>query len=75
MISKIFLLLSNIYDLFTNFLEIYFKNDWLSLHLKLINTCLDINNIPQPSLGSNGKEKIDILSHFLLFFSLCLSKR
>ena len=74
MISKIFLLLSNIYDLFPNFLEIYFKEEWLKLHLKLIDACLDINNPPEPSLGSNGKEKIDKLYPFLLFFSLCFSK-
>ena len=73
MISKIFLLLCNIYDLFSNFLEIYFKNDWLNLHLKLMNACLDLNQTPEPGLGSNGKEKIEVLNHFLLFFSLCLS--
>ena len=72
-IKKIFLLLCNIYDLFPNFLEIYFKNDWLNLHFKLIDACLDINNPPEPGLGSNGKEKIYILSYFCLFFSLCLS--
>ena len=73
-ICKIFTFLSNIYDLFPNFLEINFKNDWLNLHLKLIDTCLDINDPPKPSLGSNGKEKIDKLWPFLIFFSLCLSK-
>lgn len=73
-IYKIFTFLSNIYDLFPNFLEIYFKNDWLNLHLKLIDACLDINDPPKPSLGSNGKEKIDKLWPFLNFFSLCLSK-
>ena len=73
-ISKIFIFLSNIYDLFPNFLEIYFKNDWLNLHLKLIDACLNINDPPKPSLGTNGKEKIDKLWPFLVFFSLCLSK-
>ena len=74
MISIIFILLSNIYDLFPNFLEIYFKNDWLKLHLKLIDACLDLNDPPEPSLGRGGKEKFDVLSKFLLFFCLCISK-
>ena len=74
MISKIFLLLCNIYDLVPNFLELYFKNDWLNLHFKFIDTCLDVNNPPEPSLGSHGKEKIDSLTYFSLFFTLCLSK-
>ena len=74
MISNIFLLLSNIYDLYPNFLEIYFKNDWLSLHLKLLNVCLDENDPPEPTIGFNKREKISVLSEFALFFCLCLSK-
>ena len=50
-IKFIFILLSNIYDLTLKFLELYFKGDWLNLHLKLIDACLDINNPPSPSLG------------------------
>ena len=72
-IKFIFILLSNIYDLTLNFLELYFKGDWLNLHLKLIDACLDINNPPSPSLGRSGKEKVDDLWPFLLFFSLCLT--
>jgi len=74
MISKIFLLLCNIYDFFPNFLEIYFKKEWLNLHIKLIDACLDINNPPNPTLGINGIEKLNKLWSFLIFFSLCLSK-
>ena len=73
MIQKIFLLLSNIYDLFPNYIEIYFKNAWLKLHFKLLDACLDINNIPKPGLDSSENNKIKILSKFSLFFSLCLS--
>ena len=74
MINKIFLILCNIYDLFPNFLEIFFKNDWLKLHLKLIDACLDVKNLPEPGLGSYGKEKINTLSILLTFFCLCMSK-
>ena len=73
-IKFIFILLCNIYDLTPNFLELYFKGDWLKLHFKLIDSCLDINNPPSPSLGTSGKEKVDGLWPFLLFFSLCLTK-
>ena len=73
-IKFIFILLSNIYDLTLNFLELYFKGDWLNLHLKLIDACLDINNPPSPGLGTSGKEKVDGLWPFLLFFSLCLTQ-
>ena len=73
MIEKLFSILCNIYDLFPNFMEIFFKNDWLNLHLKLIDACIDINDPPEPGLGSSGKEKIRILSIFLTFFCLCMS--
>ena len=73
-IKFIFILLSNIYDLSSNFFGFYFEENWLNLHLKLIDACLDINNPPEPSLGTSGKEKIDGLWPFLLFFSLCLSQ-
>ena len=73
-IKFIFILLSNIYDLSSNFFGFYFEENWLNLHLKLIDACLDINDPPKPSLGTNGKEKIDGLWPFLLFFSLCLSQ-
>ena len=73
-IKFIFILLSNIYDLSSNFFGFYFEENWLNLHLKLIDACLDINNPPEPSLGTSGKEKIDELWPFLLFFSLCLSQ-
>ena len=33
-----------------------------------------MNDPPKPGLGSTGKEKIEVLSKFSLFFSLCLSK-
>ena len=56
------------------FFQLYFKDNWLNLHLKLIDACLDINDPPKPSLGTSGKEKIDGLWPFLLFFSLCLSQ-
>ena len=69
-----FLILCNIYDLFPNALEIYFKDNWLKLHLKLIDACLNINDPPTLGLGTNGKEKIDVLSIFLTFFCLCMSK-
>ena len=74
MISTIFLLLSNVYDLFPNFLEIYFKNDWLNLHLKLLNACLDENDPPKPTLGFSQKEKINVLKDFALFLCLSFSK-
>ena len=73
-IEQIFFVLSNIYDLFPNYLEKYFKGDWLNLHLKLIDKCLDINSPPNPRLGYRNDAKIDILSKFLLFFTLCMSK-
>ena len=73
MISKIFLLLSNIYDLFPDYIDIYFKHAWLNLHFKLIDTCLDLNNPPKPDLSSSEKDKIKTLIKFPLFFCLCLS--
>ena len=72
-IKEIIFILCNIYDLFPNFLEIFFKNEWLNLHLRLIDACLDINDPPEPSLGSSGKEKITTLSYFLTLFCLCMS--
>ena len=74
MIEKIFLLLSNIYDLFPNYIEIYFKYAWLNLHFKLIDACLDIKNISKSSFSSTERTNITTLSNFLLFFCLCLSK-
>ena len=52
-IKFIFIFLSNIFDLTSNFLELYFKDEWLNLHFKLIDACLDINNPPRPSLGTH----------------------
>ena len=68
-IENIFSILCNIYDLIPN-CEIYFQDEWIEMHLKLFNICLNFQDLPK--LHLNFQEHP--LEYFLTLFCICMSK-
>ena len=68
-IENIFSILCNIYDLIPN-CEIYFQDEWIEMHLKLYNICLNFQNLPELHLNFNRHP----LEFFLTLFCICMSK-
>ena len=73
-IQRIFCTLCNIYDLIPNYLEMYFQDHWIEMHLKLFNICIDFQNLPKVYILVDDKNKIYSLEYFLTLFCICMSK-
>ena len=74
MIPKYLNLLCNIIYLVPEFSQNYLQEEWMRMHMKLMNICIDFNNLPKLSILMDNKNHIYSLEYLLTLFCLSLSK-